>query len=119
MTTSPESDHPATDEADTGSPDRNTVAYEVFNPDNTVGVGCNREGEVIGLHIDDDARDNGDSWLAEEILSVAQLTHLKSRLGLRREMESNGVLPDTVDAFDLPTEATYRAAEQAAFGNGH
>ncbi|MBL1079759.1 hypothetical protein JK358_35695 [Nocardia sp. 2] len=103
----------STPPSDTG--DRDTVVFEVFNPDSSVGVGCNREGEVIGLHLNDDARDNGDSWLAEEILRVAQLTHLKSRLGLRREMESNGVLPHTVDAFDLPTEATYRAAEHAAF----
>lgn len=97
------------------SGDKHSPIHEVFNPDNSVGVACNREGEIVGLHIDDNGRDNGDVWLAQEILKLAGLANLKSRLGLRFEMETNGVLPHTIDAFNLPTEAAYRAAEQAAF----
>lgn len=92
------------------------TVYEVFNPDHTVGVACDRDGEVIGMHLTDDARENGDAWLSAEIVRLARLAHLKSRVGLRAEMEHNGALPYTVDAFDLPSEATYRAMEAAEFG---
>ncbi|GAA5104475.1 hypothetical protein [Nocardia iowensis] len=97
-------------------PDWPTMTYEVFNPGHTVGVACDRDGQVVGLHITDDARDNGDSWLAKEIVRIARLAHMKSRVGLRTEMEYKGVLPYTVDSFDLPTEAAYIAAENAEFG---
>ncbi|WP_405136713.1 hypothetical protein [Nocardia sp. NBC_01388] len=98
------------------APDWRTMTYEVFNPDHTVGVACDRDGEMIGLHLTDDARDNGDAWLAAEILRLARLAHLKSRVGLRVEMEYNGTRPFTVDSFDLPTEAAYRATEAAELG---
>ncbi|MFE6862384.1 hypothetical protein [Nocardia sp. NPDC057668] len=91
------------------------VTFEVFNPDESVGAACNRDGEIIGLHINDDARDNGEIWLAREILRVAHLANLKSRVGLRSEMEANGVLGHTIDAFGLPTQAAYTAAEQDEF----
>jgi hypothetical protein len=97
-------------------PDWQNMTYEVFNPDHTVGVACNRDGEVIGMHITDEARDNGDTWLSEEIVRLARLVHMKSRVGLRTEMERKGSRPYTVDAFDLPTENSYRATEQAEFG---
>jgi len=97
-------------------PDWRNISYEVFNPDHTVGVACDRDGEVVGLHLTDDARDNGDTWLAKEILRVARLAHAKSRLGLRTEMEFKGTRSYTVDSFDLPTEASYRAMEAAEFG---
>lgn len=90
--------------------------HEVFNPDHTVGVACGRDGEVVGMHITDDAKENGDAWLSAEILKVAGLAHAKSRLGLRREMEANGARAYTVDSFGLPTEAAYRAMEDEAFG---
>lgn len=90
--------------------------HEVFNPDHTVGVACDRDGEIVGLHITDEARDNGDSWLGAEILKIAGLAHAKSRLGLRREMETNGARSYTVDSFGLPTEAAYQAMEDQAFG---
>ena len=98
------------------APDWRSLIYEVFNPDHTVGVACGRDGEVVGLHITDDARDNGDTWLANEILRLARLAHLKSRVGLRAEMEHNGTRPYTIDSFDLPTESSYRATEIAEFG---
>ncbi|MGW0179023.1 hypothetical protein [Nocardia sp. NPDC003345] len=90
--------------------------HEVFNPDHTVGVACDRDGEVVGLHITDDARENGDSWLSAEILKLARLAHAKSRLGLRREMEANGARSYTIDSFGLPSEAAYQAMEDEAFG---
>ncbi len=97
-------------------PDWRTMTYEVFNPDHTVGTACDRDGEIIGLHITDEARENGDTWLAEEIVRLARLVHLKSRVGLRAEMEHKGTRSYTIDAFDLPTENSYRAIERAEFG---
>ncbi|MEV0297677.1 hypothetical protein [Nocardia sp. NPDC050710] len=97
-------------------PDWKNRIYEVFNADRTVGVACNRDGEVIGLHLDDEARENGDSWLASEIVKLARLAHLKSRVGLREEMEYNGSRPYVVDSFDLPTENSYRSMERAELG---
>lgn len=103
-------------DAEERAPDWKSMVYEVFNPERSVGVACGRDGEVIGLHLSDEARDNGDAWLAAEIMRVARLAHLKSRVGLRAEMEYNGARPYTVDSFDLPTEAAYRAMENAEFG---
>ncbi|RMI29531.1 hypothetical protein [Nocardia stercoris] len=97
-------------------PDWATRIYEVFNPDETVGVACDRSGEIVGLHLTDEARDNGDEWLAAEIVRLGKLAHLKSRVGLREEMLHNGTRPYTVDSFGLPTEAAYRAQEAAEFG---
>ncbi|WP_433683859.1 hypothetical protein [Nocardia sp. CA-119907] len=97
-------------------PDWRSLTYEVFNPDHTVGVACGRDGEVVGLHITDEARDSGDSWLAAEVVRLARLAHMKSRVGLRAEMEYNGTRPYTIDSFDLPTESSYRATEIAEFG---
>ncbi|MBF6149170.1 hypothetical protein [Nocardia nova] len=104
------------DELAPPAPDWQNRVYEVFNPDHTVGVACDRDGEVVGLHLTDDARENGDTWLAAEILRLARLAHAKSRVGLRSEMEYNGTRPYTIDSFDLPTESSYRAMEIAEFG---
>ncbi|WP_406271768.1 hypothetical protein OH799_31405 [Nocardia sp. NBC_00881] len=104
------------DDFDTAPPDWRNMTYEVFNPDHTAGVGCDRDGEIIGLHITDDARDNGDTWLAAEIVRLARLAHMKSRVGLRAEMEYKGTRSYTIDSFDLPTEASYRAMEESEFG---
>ncbi|TLF74016.1 hypothetical protein [Nocardia cyriacigeorgica] len=98
------------------APDWQSMIYEVVNLDHSVGVACNRDGEVVGLHLTDEARENGDAWLSAEILRIARLAHMKSRVGLRAEMEYNGARPYTVDAFDLPTEAAYRAMENAELG---
>lgn len=109
-----------TDGAESGpgeEPDWRSMIYEVFNPDHTAGVACNRDGEVIGLHITDEARDNGDSWLSAELLRLARLAHTKSRVGLRAEMEYKGTRSYTIDAFDLPTEAAYRVMEKAEFAS--
>ncbi|MFD0364589.1 hypothetical protein ACFQZZ_24370 [Nocardia sp. GCM10030253] len=104
------------DNVDTDEPDWRSMVYEVLNPDNTVGVACDRDGEVVGMHITDDARDNGDTWLAAEILRCARLAHAKSRVGLRAEMAYKGTQSYTIDSFDLPTEAAYRAMEDEVFG---
>ncbi|WP_280233641.1 hypothetical protein [Nocardia cyriacigeorgica] len=98
------------------APNWQNMIYEVVNLDHSVGVACNRDGEIVGLHLTDEARENGDAWLSAEVLRVARLAHLKSRVGLRAEMEYNGASPYTVDAFDLPTEAAYRAQESAELG---
>lgn len=93
-----------------------SVSYEVFNPDHTVGVACDRNGEIIGMHIDDDALDNGDTWLAAEILRLAKLAYQKSRLGMRTEMDYNGTPGYIIDSFGLPNETDYRAMETAEYG---
>lgn len=110
--------HVADDDSTPEEPDWHRRTYEVFNPDNTAGVACGRDGEIVGLHITDEARENGDSWLATELLRLSRLAHMKSRVGLRAEMEYKGARPYTIDAFDLPTEAKYRAMEEAEFGTG-
>lgn len=107
---------PDAEEQDPSGPDWQNLTYEVFNPDHTVGVACNRNGEIIGMHLTDEAQENGDTWLAAEILRVAKLAHQKSRVGLRAEMESRGTRSYTIDAFDLPTEAQYAAMENDEFG---
>lgn len=91
-------------------------SYEVFNPEGSVGVACGRDGEVVGMHITDEARENGDRWLAAEIVKLAELAHMQSRVGLRMEMEAKGTRPFTIDSFGLPTEAAYRARENEVFG---
>ncbi|WP_062976891.1 hypothetical protein [Nocardia flavorosea] len=111
---SPYDDHDF--EYDEPQPPPKKTTYEVFNPENTVGVACDRDGEVVGLHITDDARESGDSWLSSEIVKLAMLAHMQSRLGLRKEMEVKGTRSYTIDSFGLPTEAGYRAMEQEAFG---
>ncbi|MEU1544949.1 hypothetical protein [Nocardia sp. NPDC005745] len=103
------------DQPEAAAPDWRNMTYEVFNPDHTVGVGCDRDGEIIGLYITDDARDNGDEWLASQIVKLARLAHAKSRVGLRAEMEFKGTRSYTIDSFDLPTEASYRAMEESEF----
>ncbi|MGI5220927.1 hypothetical protein [Nocardia sp. CA-290969] len=106
----------AADDFGAAAPAAAPQVHEVFNPDHTVGVACDRDGEIVGLHITDDARENGDTWLSAEILKLAGLAHAKSRLGLRREMEANGARSYTIDSFGLPTEAAYQALENEAFG---
>lgn len=96
-------------------PDWRSMVYEVFNPEGSVGVACDREGEIIGMHITDEARDAGDAWLGTEIVKLAGLAYQKSRLGLRKEMEYKGTRPYTIDSFELPTEAAYQAMEDEAF----
>ena len=96
--------------------DAKPAVYEVFNPDQTIGVACDREGAVVGLHIDDDILENGDEWLAQEIMRVATLAREKSRVGLRAELERSGSDPFVLSSFGLPTDADYVAMENDAFG---
>ncbi|AFU02725.1 hypothetical protein V7968_31770 [Nocardia vulneris] len=104
------------DAGEDDAPDWSARSYEVFNPDRTVGVACGRDGAVIGLHISDEACDNGDTWLAAEIVKLARLAHVKSRVGLRAEMEHKGTKPYAIDFFELPTQDSYRALERAEYG---
>ncbi|MFC9897824.1 hypothetical protein ACFVMC_29395 [Nocardia sp. NPDC127579] len=108
-------DEPDLDEPENTGPDWQNMVYEVFDPEHTLGVACDRDGQVIGLHITDEARENGDAWLCTEIVRLARLAHLKSRVGLRAEMAHKGTRSFTIDSFDLPTEASYRATEAAEF----
>jgi hypothetical protein len=92
------------------------VVYEVYNPEQTVGVVCDREGVVIGMHIDDEILYEGDDVVAATIRRVAALAHQKSRVGLRAEMERNGTDAVTLGSFGLPTQKDYLAMENAEFG---
>lgn len=92
------------------------VVYEVFNPDQTVGVVCDRDGTIVGIHIDDEILPQGDDYVAEQVRRIAALAHQKSRVGLRSEMESNGTDAFTLSSFGLPTEKEYVAMEAAEFG---
>ncbi|MGQ4617284.1 hypothetical protein [Nocardia sp. R7R-8] len=100
-------------------PDWLTSIYEVFNPDYSVGVACDRSGTIVGLHLGDEVWENTDSWLAAEIVRVARLAYQKSRVGRRAELLYNGALPRLADSLGLPTEAEYHLMEKAAFGAGY
>ncbi|WP_062993849.1 hypothetical protein [Nocardia anaemiae] len=99
-------------------PDWYNLVYEVFNPSYSVGVACNRSGTIIGLHLGDEVAEHTDDWLAREILRVARLAYLKSRVGRRAELLSNGGLPRLADSLGLPSEAEYNIIEKAEFGDG-
>ncbi|GEM31321.1 hypothetical protein NN3_23280 [Nocardia neocaledoniensis NBRC 108232] len=96
--------------------DENPSVFEVFHPDHTLGVACDRDGEIVGMYIADEARENGETWLSAEILRLTRLAHLKSRAGLRKEMERQGTSRSTIDSFDLPTDASYQETEDLEFG---
>ncbi|MGK8489211.1 hypothetical protein [Nocardia asiatica] len=108
---------PGTVEAES-PPDWRNLTYEVFNPDYSVGVACDRSGMIVGLHLGDEVWENTDSWLAAEIRRVARLAYLKSRVGRRAELLYNGALPRLADSLGLPTEAEYNLMEKAEFGDG-
>ena len=92
--------------------------YEVFNPDYSVGVACDCDGFVVGLHLDDEVWENTDRWLAAEIVRVAKLAYLKARVGRRVEMERRHGNTRFADALNPPTEEQYRRAEKVEFGVG-
>ncbi len=102
------------EEAGAASPPR-PVSYEVFNPDHSVGVACDQDGEIIGLHIGAGVRDSTDSWLAAEILLLARLAYQKSLVGRREEMLARGTPSYIAEDFGLPTAAQYASMERAAF----
>ncbi|WP_330232122.1 hypothetical protein OHA40_06305 [Nocardia sp. NBC_00508] len=91
----------------------------MFNPDYSVGVGCDQSGRIVGLHLGDEVWENTDSWLAGEIRRVARLAHLKARVGRRAELLNRGVSPVVADALELPTEAEYQLQEKIEFGAGY
>ncbi|WP_280271987.1 hypothetical protein [Nocardia wallacei] len=93
--------------------------YEVFNPDYSVGVACERNGIVVGLHLDDEVWESTDSWLAAEIVRLARLAHMKARVGRRAELVQRYGNGSLADALGLPTEAQYRLAEKQEFGGSY
>ncbi|WP_040776325.1 hypothetical protein [Nocardia pneumoniae] len=97
-------------------PDWRNLVYEVFNPEYSVGVACDRSGMIVGLHLGDEVGEHTDDWLASEVLRVARLAYLKSRVGRRAELLYNGGLPRLADSLGLPTEAEYNIMEKAEFG---
>ncbi|MEV6428332.1 hypothetical protein [Nocardia sp. NPDC051463] len=97
-------------------PDWRNLIYEVFNPDYSVGVACDRNGMIVGMHLGDEVWDSTDSWLADEVVRVARLAYLKSQVGRRAEMLYNGALPQFADSLGLITESEYRYREKAEFG---
>ncbi|MFE9327720.1 hypothetical protein ACIHDR_40040 [Nocardia sp. NPDC052278] len=99
-------------------PDWRNLVYEAFNPGYSVGVACNRSGTIVGLHLGDEVGEHTDDWLASEILRVARLAYLKSRVGRRAELLHNGGLPRLADSLGFPTEAEYNIIEKAEFGDG-
>ncbi|MFI2230768.1 hypothetical protein [Nocardia testacea] len=93
--------------------------FEVFNPDYSVGVACDRSGLIIGLHLDDEVWENTDEWLAQEIVRVARLARLKSQAGRRVELMATAVGARLADRLGLPTRAEYELLEKAEFGGAH
>ncbi|MBF6414589.1 hypothetical protein [Nocardia cyriacigeorgica] len=100
-------------------PAAETVHYEVFNPDFSVGVACDRSGMIVGIHLGDEVWANTDHWLAAEIVRVARLAYLKARLGRREELLADGTPPRTADVLGLPTEAEYHRQLKEEFGSDY
>ncbi|WP_280437423.1 hypothetical protein [Nocardia carnea] len=92
------------------------LAFEVFNPEYSVGVACGIAGDVVGIHLGPEILEADDAWLAAEILRVARLAHVKSQVGRRAMMLERGMLPHVADARGLPTEIEFRYLEAAEFG---
>ncbi|MET8878515.1 hypothetical protein [Nocardia sp. NPDC004604] len=98
------------------APDWHNLIYEVFNPDYSVGVGCDRAGMIVGLYLGDEVLEHADDgWLAAEVLRLARLAHMKSRVGRRAELLYHGALPHLADSLELPTEAAYNLMEKTEF----
>ncbi|WP_280422363.1 hypothetical protein [Nocardia carnea] len=96
---------------------RRQQIFQVFNPDYSVGVACDLAGVIVGIHLGDEVVEYSDSWLAAEILRLARLARMKADVGRRQALIDSGMLPHAVDARGLPTEADYRRAEMAEFGD--
>jgi hypothetical protein len=92
------------------------VSFEVFNPDYSVGVACDRSGLIVGLHLGDEVWDNTDEWLAREIIRVARLARLKSQAGRRLELMATAAGARLADRLSLPTQAEYELLEKSEFG---
>ncbi|MBB5918758.1 hypothetical protein BJY24_007670 [Nocardia transvalensis] len=90
----------------------------MFNTDYSVGVACNHNGLVVGVHLGDEVWENSDHWLASEIIRIARLAHMKAGVGHRAEILQRNGNGRLADALGLPTEAQYRRAEKAEFGGG-
>lgn len=99
--------------------DWRNIIYEVFDPDYSVGVACDQSGMIVGLHLGEEVWQNTDEWLADELVRVARLAHLKSQVGRRTELLYNGALPSIADDLGLPTEAAYILQEKAEFGRDY
>ncbi|NEW40178.1 hypothetical protein GV794_28615 [Nocardia cyriacigeorgica] len=100
-------------------PAEQAVYHEVFNPDFSVGVACDRSGMIVGIHLGDEVWGSSDHWAAAEIVRVARLAYLKSRVGRRVELLEAGVPPYTADALGLPTEAEFQQQLRDEFGPGY
>lgn len=100
-------------------PHRRPASFEVFNPDYTVGVACDRSGLIVGLHLDDEVWENTDEWLALEIVRVARLARLKSQVGRRSELMATAAGARLADRMSLPTQVDYELLEKFEFGVEH
>lgn len=89
--------------------------FTVFNPAGTLGAVTDRNGTVVGLHIDDDELRRGSKQLAARVVAIAQLAREKSMVGLHDEMIDDGASPETVRELGFPDQEDYRAAEAAKF----
>ncbi len=94
-----------------------TSGYEVFNPDYSVGVACDRHGMIIGIHLGDEVWENTDAWLSNEILRVAKLARMKSQVGRRAELVATNKGAHLASRLGLPRGADYKLAERAEFGD--
>ncbi|WP_280415798.1 hypothetical protein [Nocardia carnea] len=93
-----------------------TSGYEVFNPDYSVGVACDRHGMIIGIHLGDEVWENTDAWLSNEILKVAKLARMKSQVGRRAELMTTNKGAHLAGRLRLPMENDYKLSERSEFG---
>lgn len=90
------------------STDYDTVVFEAASRDESIVVAVGRSGNSLGVELAAAAMQLSDAELANRIIKLNTLAHLRSQLALRQEWESQHV---TVSSA-LPTEdqvASYEA----------
>lgn len=90
------------------STDYDTVVFEAVSRDESIVVAVGRSGNSLGVELQAAAMQLSDAELANRIIKLNTLAHLRSQLALRQEGEAQHV---TVSST-LPTEdqvASYEA----------
>lgn len=90
--------------------------FEVFNPDYSVGVACDYDGRIVGIHLGQEISEASDEWLADQILRAGKLACLKSRVAHRNALRAIGASGAHADALGFPTETEYQLQLKKEFG---
>ncbi|VBA33179.1 hypothetical protein LAUMK4_05894 [Mycobacterium persicum] len=87
--------------------DYDTVVFEAASRDESIVVAVGRSGNSLGVELQAAAMALSDAELANRIIKLNTLAHLRSQLALRQEWEAQHI---TVSSA-LPTEAQVASYE--------